>query len=68
MTVDECPQCKGIWLDNSKLNEFHQNPSCMFIEYENLKDSNIKNIDYYYYKSEFIENGSVNDLFDFEFK
>lgn len=40
----------------------------MFIEYEDSKDSSMKDSNYYYYKKEFIENGSVMDLFDSEFE
>jgi len=61
LTVEECPQCKGIWLDNSKLNESHEKARYTFIEYEDSKDSNMKDSNYYYYKKEFIENGSVKD-------
>ena len=66
LTVEECPQCQGIWLDNSKLNESHEKARYAFIEYEDSKDSSMKDSNYYYYKKEFIENSSVKDLFDSE--
>lgn len=69
LTVEECPRCKGIWLDNCVLKEFQksENSKYMIIEFGESKDFDMKYNDYSYYKKEFIENGSINDMFDFEF-
>ena len=42
LTVEECPWCQGIWLDNSKLNESHEKARYTIIEYEDSKDSSMK--------------------------
>ncbi len=57
MTGKECLQCKGIWLDNHKIEEFQKNAYS-----KSNQDS------HYYYKKDFIENGSLDDLFGFEYE
>lgn len=67
MAVEGCPQGKWIWLDNSELKESHEKSRYKFMEDRDSKDLNTKDSNYYYYKKECIENGSIDDLFSFEF-
>ena len=67
LTVEECPQCKGVWLNPIWSSESRDGWKHSSKEYRNSNDSNKADNDYYYYKKTFIENGSTNDLFDFEF-
>ncbi len=77
MQVDECSQCEGIWLDGHKVRQLQEieNSNIALVEPDILESSNARSIneketpekDYYYYKVEFTENGSIDNLFGFEF-
>ena len=72
--AEECPRCKGIWPDASVIKYLKKNAT----KESKVLESNIPlnsnnqdlnkngNTDYYYYKKEFVDNGQVDDLFDFE--
>lgn len=75
--VDECSKCEGIWLGGHKIKQIQEfensnntlmkpgiSESC---NTENKSEEETPEKDYYY-KVEFIENGSIDDLFGFEFK
>ncbi len=69
--LDKCPECKGIWLDCGEIekiaannnigNELHErNPS----EKNNVCDG--QDMGYYFYKDEYREDASPDEMFDFE--
>ena len=72
--AEECPRCKGIWLDASVIKYLKQNASIeskvlesdMPLHSNNQDLNKNDNTGYYYYKKEFVENGQIDDLFDFE--
>lgn len=76
--VDECSKCEGIWLDGHKIKQIQdaKNSNIILMESGILESCNTENInneetpekDYYYYKVEFTDNGSIDDLFGFEYK
>jgi Zn-finger nucleic acid-binding protein len=69
MTVEECPQCKGTWLDNPELGEFQKNEYSKCILTERIMSRYYDNQDRQLrYKKDFVENGSLDDLFDFEYE
>lgn len=69
--LDKCPECKGVWLDCGEIekiaannnigNELHErNPS----EKNNVCDGQDEG--YYFYKDEYHEDASTDEMFDFE--
>ena len=77
MEVGECSWCKGVWLDGHKLKQLQeiQNSNIRLIERGltgscktgNINEEKISENDYYYYKVDFTENGTIDELFGFEF-
>jgi len=72
--AQECPRCKGVWLDASVLKYLKKNTyeesivpeSNIPLNSDNQDMNKDGNTDYYYYKKQFVDNGQVDDLFDFE--
>ena len=81
MEVDECAQCEGICIDSYEGKQLQviedQNTvplpgpcsGSRIYSMANLDNdgNSTSKMDYYYYKKEFIENCSTDDLFGFEF-
>lgn len=73
--VNYCPQCKGMWLGASLIKHLKNDIRSKTTE-EELATTAISDLqliikddgsDYYYYKKEYIQNGKLDDLFDFEY-
>lgn len=77
LDVEECSQCKGIWIDRSnitKIRHIKNHERLLNRDYtsrhwcsDGLKKKENIDLDYYHYKKEFRENGSIDDIFGFEF-
>jgi len=69
--LDKCPECEGIWLDcgeiekiadNNKIgNELHERNQ---VEKNHDRDGQDKG--YYFYKKDYREDASRDEMFDFE--
>ena len=69
--LDKCPECEGIWLDcgeiekitdNNKIgNELHERN-----QVEKNHDCDGQDKDYYFYKKDYREDASRDEMFDFE--
>ncbi|MDQ3084214.1 MAG: zf-TFIIB domain-containing protein [Thermoproteota archaeon] len=69
--LDKCPECEGIWLDcgeiekitdNNKIgNELHERN-----QVEKNHDCDGQDKGYYFYKKDYREDASRDEMFDFE--
>ena len=69
--LDECPECEGIWLDCGEIEKITANNHIGNELYERtqLEKNNVcdgQNKGYYFYKNEYSEDASPDEMFDFE--
>ena len=69
--LDKCPECKGIWLDCGEIEKIAANNN-IGIELHERNQSEKNNVcdgqdkGYYFYKDEYREDASSDEMFDFE--
>jgi Zn-finger nucleic acid-binding protein len=73
----ECPICKSVWLEKASAINYSKNENYNDItefkaetsqnsDNQDINRDRDGNIDYYYYKKKFTNNGTVDDLFDYD--